>query len=97
MRHKLDIYDNGHVQWHGVDTGKTKVVAHNVEKKIIALKIAGHKYWSCREQAYARARFNVYKYRFIGPFPKSRMFVKGITIEIDSLDGFLDWPVRGSE
>ena len=77
MRFKLDILDDGTVRWHGVDTGVTKVVAHNQDRKIIALKIGGHSTQSGFERIYGPAHYGIYEYEI------AATYTDGICIEID--------------
>lgn len=95
MTHTLDIYDSGQVRWLGVDTGNTKVIAHNAKEKMICLHIAGHYYSSMQAQKYAPAHVTVYRYTWLGRFKKTKHFDAGFEIEIDELFGFLSWQVRG--
>lgn len=95
MNHQLEIFDNGQVRWLGVDTGKTKVLAHNVKEKMICLHIAGHYYSSFPIQKYAPAQVTVYRYELVEPFEKTKRFEAGMRIKIDELFGFLSWQVRG--
>ena len=93
MRFKLDIFNDGHVRWHGVDTGVTIVMAHNPKRKIIALKIAGHSSPSGQERLYSPAHFAIYEYELVENYPDS----VAICIEIDELFGVLHWNVRGKK
>ena len=58
----ITINDDGSVTWHGVDTGKTRVLAMNKEQKIIVLHVAGHNYTSGQSQYYAPAKVTVHEY-----------------------------------
>lgn len=100
MRFKLDIFNDGVVRWHGVDTGVTTVIAHNPKRKIIALKTAGHTTWDGAGKLYDAAHYTVYEYELLGEFEKGNRFgitSSGIVIEIDELFGALRWNVRGAK
>jgi len=87
-RFPVTINDDGTVQWHGVDTGKTKVLAMSSDPKLIALHIAGHSFWSGRCQHYANAEIVVHKYED-GPNPRKIFLVE--------LFGVMSWPARGDK
>lgn len=91
MRFRLFIYDDGRVDWIGVDTGKTTVVAHNPKRAIIALHIAGHSAQSGYRRIYGPAHYGVYEYKKVYA-ERDR-----IEIEIDELFGVLHWNVRGKK
>lgn len=62
QRFPITINDDGTVRWHGVDTGKTKVLAMDGKEKLIVLHIGGHTFWSGRSRQYAKARIEVHRY-----------------------------------
>lgn len=88
QRFAITINDDGTVQWHGVDTGKTKVLDMNEKKKLIALHIAGHTTWHGVGRLYGEARIGVYEYED-GPSERE--------IFLTDLFGELDWKSRGAE
>jgi hypothetical protein len=56
----ITINGDGTVLWHGVETGKTKVLAK--DEKIVVLHTAGHNYQSGRDTLYAPATITVHEY-----------------------------------
>lgn len=88
QRFPITINDDGTVRWHGISTGKTKVLAMSDDPKLITLHVAGHNFWSGREQHYASAEITVHKYED-GPNPRE--------IFLTELFGVMRWPARGSE
>ena len=91
MRFKMDVLDDGSVRWHGVDTGETKVVADNRERKILALHIAGHSAQAGYKRIYGPAHYGIYEYEIVA------VYKDGICIEIDELFGVLHWDVRSKK
>lgn len=96
MNFELHIRDDDSVYWPGVDTGKATVVAHNKNRKLIALKISGHTTWAGDGKLYGPAHFTVFEYKQIGTFESGQYGAKspGIIIETKELFGVLNWPTR---
>ena len=89
QRFPITINDDGTVTWHGVDAGKTKVLAMNCDKKLIVLHVAGSSYWSgVGGQSYAGAHVNVHEYEE-GPSPRE--------IFLTELFGVMEYKPRGND
>ena len=87
-RHAVTINDDGTLRWHGVDAGKTKVLAMNVKKKLIVIHSAGGYWWDNGGKHYGAAKINVHEYEE-GPSPRE--------IFLTELFGVLDYKPRGGE
>lgn len=88
MKHPITIKADGTVHWHGVETGKTKVLAMSSAPNLITLHVAGHTYWSsCYSRNYAPAEIQVHEYEE-GPAP-DKIFLK-------ELFGVMRWKSRNS-
>ena len=88
MRIPITINDDGTVTWHGVSTGKTRVLDINRKAGLIALHVAGHTYWSGREQLYSSARVHVHTFEETDD-PRQ--------IYVNELFGELEWMARGNK
>lgn len=86
-RFAVTINDDATVTWHGVDTGKCKVLAMNRESKLIALHTAGSYWWDNGGRHYGGARVNVHRFED-GPSPNE--------IFLTELFGELEWKPRGN-
>lgn len=88
QRFAVTINDDGTLTWHGVETGKTKVMDMDEDNKLIALHIAGHTTWTGSGPLYGAARFEVHQYED-GPSHRE--------IFLTELFGCLQWKPRGHE
>jgi len=95
QRFAITINDDGTVEWHGVDAGKTTVLAMNEEKRLIVLHTAGS-YWSDNGgRHYGEARVAVHEFEYAkrsNPFnePNPR------ELFLTELFGVMDWKPRGN-
>lgn len=88
QRFAITINDDGTVTWHGVDTGKTKVLAMNCDKQLIVLRMAGSYWWDNGGRHYNEAKVTVHEYEE-GPSPRE--------IFLTELFGVMDYKPRGNE
>jgi len=88
QRFAITINDDGTVEWHGVDAGKTKVLAMNCDKKLIVLHVAGSRWSDNGGQHYGPASVAVHEYEE-GPRPRK--------IFLTELFGVMQWKPRGNE
>lgn len=90
QRFPITINDDGTVTWHGVDTGKTRVLARNKGQKIIVLHTAGSSYTSGQIQCYAPAKVTVHEYE------NNAKFEDGSQIYLKELFGILEYSPRSN-
>ena len=88
QRFPITINDDGTVRWHGVDAGKTTVLAMNCDKKLIVLHTAGSYWWDNGGRHYGEAKVAVHEYEE-GPSPRE--------IFLTELFGVMEWKPRGNE
>lgn len=84
----VTINDDGTVRWHGVDAGKTTVLAMNTKRKFITLHTAGGYWYDNGGKHYGGAKVCVHEYTETSR-PRE--------IILTELFGVLDWKPRGNE
>lgn len=82
----ITINDDGTVRWHGVDTGKTRVLAMNCDKRLITLHTAGSYWWDGAGKHYGEAKVTVHEYENSGN-PRE--------LFLTELFGVMEWKPRG--
>lgn len=88
MSHRIRINHDGTVYWHGVDAGKTKVLAMNEDKGLIVLHTAGSYWWDNGGKHYDEAKITVHEYHET---------VHGYEYDLLELFGVMEFAPRGNK